>query len=289
MTIVAARCRAAVFVPGSFRRVELIVILVPVAMLVLAVPLLALVISKWFVRVPAGQALLVRPHSGPARVSFTGQLVMPFVATAELVDLTTKRILVTRHGRTAPRCRDNIRVNVTAHFMIGVNPVADDVLKAAQAMGAARVAEEGALSEVFEGRFISALATVVATFHYDELARNREELTDRIIQVLGTDLDGYTLKDLAIVTIEQVPIEQHDPKDLLDAEAIRVLTERTAQEALRTSETSLGAELELARREREVAEHVARHQREANAMMERHERDVAALHEKLDAQLKKGG
>ncbi|MBK8937871.1 MAG: hypothetical protein IPM79_09560 [Polyangiaceae bacterium] len=129
---------------------ELIVILVPVAMLVLAVPLLALVISKWFVRVPAGQALLVRPHSGPARVSFTGQLVMPFVATAELVDLTTKRILVTRHGRTAPRCRDNIRVNVTAHFMIGVNPVADDVLKAAQAMGAARVAEEGALSEVFE-------------------------------------------------------------------------------------------------------------------------------------------
>ncbi|MBK8937872.1 MAG: hypothetical protein IPM79_09565 [Polyangiaceae bacterium] len=91
------------------------------------------------------------------------------------------------------------------------------------------------------------------------------------------------------MTIEQVPIEQHDPKDLLDAEAIRVLTERTAQEALRTSETSLGAELELARREREVAEHVARHQREANAMMERHERDVAALHEKLDAQLKKGG
>ncbi|MBK6513538.1 MAG: hypothetical protein IPG04_05265 [Polyangiaceae bacterium] len=301
---------------------ELIVILVPVAMLVLAVPLLALVISKWFVRVPAGKALLVRPHSGPARVSLTGQLVLPFVATAELVDLTTKRILVTRHGRIAPRCRDNIRVNVTAHFMIGVNPVAEDVLKAAQAMGAARIVEEGALSEVFEGRFTSALATVVATFHYDELAQHREEMTDRILQVVGTDLDGFTLKDVAIVSIEQLPLEEHDPKDVLDAEAIRVISERTAEKALRTKEINLVAKTQQAKRELEVAEHLALLERETTAMKERHdrqleaqrakaelevaveretaqravderkaslERDVAALQHKLDAQLKKGG
>lgn len=300
---------------------ELIVVLVPVALLVLAVPVIALLVSKWFVRVPAGQALLIRPQSGPARVSLTGQLVLPFVATAELVDLTTKRIIVTRHGRTAPRCRDNIRVNVTAHFMIGVNPVAADVLKAAQVTGAARAAEESALAEVFEGRFISAIATVVASFHYDELARSREELTDRILQVVGTDLDGFTLKDVAIVSIEQLPLEEHDPKDLLDAEAIRAISERTAEQALRTTEINLVAKAEQAKREREVAEQLALFEREVTARMERYdrevealrakaelevaaereaalravderkaslERDVAALQQKLDAQMKKG-
>lgn len=202
----------------------------------------AFVLSRAKVRVPSGGALVIYGSGREPTVSFTDTVVMPLVARAEAIDCSTKIIAVAREGRDALRCHDDLRVDIRAEFSIAVNATVDDVLQVARSIGAAKSGDLVLLRELFEAKFADGLATVVRALDFDQVTRQRETLRDQAIQVIGSDLGGWVLRDLAIVRLEQVPLEMLDPNNVHDAVAIRKIHERIAQEQQRTHELRLEAE-----------------------------------------------
>ena len=97
-------------------------------------------------------------------------------------------------------------------------------------------ADETTLQELFNAKFSEALKTVGKQLDFVDLYTKRDEFRDRIIQVIGTDLNGYSLEDAAIDYLEQTPMDQLDPTNILDAQGIRKITELTAIEHVRTNE-----------------------------------------------------
>eukprot|EP00493_Phyllostaurus_siculus_P008250 UN08348 len=69
-----------------------------------------------------------------------------------------------------------------------------------------------------------------------ELFTHRNEFRDNIKEVIGQDLSGYTLEDVAIDYLEQTSIEKLDSQNILDAEGIRRITEMTAAQNVLTNQ-----------------------------------------------------
>ena len=92
-----------------------------------------------------------------------------------------------------------------------VNKTAEDVIKVAQAIGSARASDQETLQELFNAKFSEALKTVGKQLDFVDLYTKRDEFRDQIIQVIGTDLNGYILEDAAIDYLEQTPIDSARP------------------------------------------------------------------------------
>lgn len=199
-------------------------LLLAFAVVVMMAISLALVVRS-FVAVPSGKVLLVRGR-GRVTVSTVGRLVLPWVETAELVDVTAKPLVIRRPR--GYRFRDGLRAWATAHVVLEPGSSAEDVARCAARVGAARVGDEAALRELFEARVDQAVAAVLGAVAYEDAVRERESIAAEIEKAIG-DLDGWALGSVALTELEQVPLEQLDPHDALDAEAIRRLTERAAE------------------------------------------------------------
>lgn len=234
---------------------------------------MALLVLKSLVRVRASQALIRhgvgRDHREP-QVSFTDTLVLPF-QSAELVDLSTHELVVDRRGSAGLRCRDDLRVDVVVRVKLRVNPTAEDVLRAARRLKAENTGVPAVLAHHFEGRFATALATLARACDLQQLLSHRDELSDKVLDVVGTDLDGYAVDSLDVAVLAQTPLEALDPSDVLDAVASRKIAERTGAEKATADALRKGRANESAARE-------SGHRNELAAAESR----VAALSEELD-------
>ncbi|QNP71180.1 flotillin family protein [Streptomyces roseirectus] len=203
-------------------------------------------VSRLFRKVEQGKALIVSKMR-KVDVTFTGQIVLPVLHKAETMDISVKTIEITRAGKEGLICRDNIRADIRISFFVKVNKTVEDVVKVAQAVGTARASDQRTLQELFHAKFSEALKTVGKQLDFTDLYTKREELRYRIIEVIGVDLNGYHLEDAAIDYLEQTPLSQLDPANVLDAQGIRKITELTATEHVRTNEAQRTEEKEITR------------------------------------------
>ncbi|MER7966884.1 SPFH domain-containing protein [Streptomyces ardesiacus] len=269
---------------------------------VLAVVCLVLVVvvlfgvSRLFRKVEQGKALIVSKMR-KVDVTFTGQVVLPVLHKAEVMDISVKTIEITRAGKEGLICRDNIRADIRISFFVKVNKTVEDVVKVAQAVGTARASDRNTLQELFHAKFSEALKTVGKQMDFTDLYTKREELRYRIIEVIGVDLSGYHLEDAAIDYLEQTPLTQLDPANVLDAQGIRKITELTAVEHVRTNEARRTEEKEITRQnvdareavlelERRQADAEIKQKREIDTTRAREEAETARVveEERLRAQ-----
>ncbi|GAA2534790.1 MULTISPECIES: flotillin family protein [Streptomyces] len=253
-------------------------------------------VSKLFRKVEQGKALIVS-RTRKVDVTFTGQVVLPVLHKAEVMDISVKTIEITRAGKEGLICRDNIRADIRITFFVKVNKTVEDVIKVAQAVGTARASDRNTLQELFHAKFSEALKTVGKQMDFTDLYTKREELRYRIIEVIGVDLNGYHLEDAAIDYLEQTPLNQLDPGNVLDAQGIRKITELTAVEHVRTNEAQRGEEKEITRQnvdareailelERRQADAEIKQRREIETVRAREEAETARVveEERLRAQ-----
>ncbi|MBN2343164.1 MAG: flotillin family protein [Deltaproteobacteria bacterium] len=193
------------------------------------------VILKWYHKVEQGTAL-VRNGMGGTKVSFAGMLVIPIVHRKEMLDISVKRIEIDRMGVNGLICKDNMRADVKVAFFVQVNKTPQDTLKVAQSLGCVRASSTAALVEFFDAKFSEALKTVGKQFDFVELYTNRLRFKEEILKVIGTDLNGYVLDDAAIDYLEQTSIKHLDPKNILDADGIKKITDLTAKQAVLSNE-----------------------------------------------------
>ncbi|MER6243629.1 flotillin family protein [Streptomyces griseorubiginosus] len=262
-----------------------------------AVCLLAtFVVSLLFRKVEQGKALIVSKLRR-VDVTFTGQVVLPVLHKAEVMDISVKAIEITRAGKDGLICKDNIRADIRISFFVKVNKTVEDVVKVAQAVGTARASDQKTLQELFHAKFSEALKTVGKQLDFTDLYTKREELRYRIIEVIGVDLNGYHLEDAAIDYLEQTPLTQLDPANVLDAQGIRKITELTAVEHVRTNEAQRTEEKEITRQnvdareailelERRQADAELKQRREIETVRAREEAETARVveEERLRAQ-----
>ncbi|MPZ81841.1 MAG: flotillin family protein [Actinophytocola sp.] len=273
---------------------EPILIAIGVVLAVLLILLIA--ISRLFLKVEQGKALIVSKVRN-VHVTFTGAVVLPVLHKAETMDISVKTIEIERTGQDGLICRDNIRADIRITFFVRVNKTVEDVVKVAQAIGTARASDQVTLQELFNAKFSEALKTVGKHLDFVDLYTKRDEFRDRILQVIGTDLNGYSLEDAAIDFLEQTPLAQLDTNNILDAQGIRKITELTAIEHVRTNEFTRNEEKEITRQnvdareailelERRQADAENRQHREVETMRAREEAETAkvAAEERLKAQ-----
>jgi uncharacterized membrane protein YqiK len=250
------------------------------AVLLIAVALL-FVVSRLFRKVEQGKALIVSKMR-KVDVTFTGQVVLPVLHKAEVMDISVKTIEISRTGRDGLICRDNIRADIRISFFVRVNKTVEDVIRVAQAIGTQRASDKETLQELFNAKFSEALKTVGKQLDFTDLYTKREELRFRIIEIIGIDLNGYCLEDAAIDYLEQTPLSQLDAGNILDAQGIRKITELTAVENVRTNEFRQHERKEITRQNvdaREAILELERRQADAEIKQKREIETVRAREE----------
>jgi len=221
---------------GDPQIVGLVPVLVVVGVIVLLLFGVLALLSRFYRQVDQGRALVVNTMRSEPVVAFTGAIVYPVINRAEVMDLSVKTIDIDRRGKEGLICNDNIRADINVTFFVRVNKTVDDVLKVAQSVGCQRASDPEALSELFSAKFAEALKTVGKHFNFEELYTKRDAFKDKIIEVIGKDLNGFILDDAAIDYLEQTPLEALDKDNIMDADGIRKITDLTVIQNLKTNE-----------------------------------------------------
>jgi uncharacterized membrane protein YqiK len=245
-------------------------------------------IARFYKQVEQGKALIVNTMRSEPVVAFTGAVVYPIINRAEVMDLSVKTIDIDRRGKEGLICNDNIRADINVTFFIRVNKTRDDVLKVAQSLGCARASDPKTLEELFTAKFAEALKTVGKHFNFDQLYTKRDEFKDKIIEVIGKDLNGFILDDAAIDYLEQTPMEALDKDNIMDADGIRKITEITVQHNVQTNELrqkermetgsqNLNADEAIFRFEQRRAEAEAKKAKEISVAQSREQNEAARI------------
>ncbi|MEM1177459.1 MAG: SPFH domain-containing protein, partial [Acidobacteriota bacterium] len=231
-------------------------------------------------KVEQGKALIVSNfYKGTVRVSFTGMLIIPILHKVEEMDISVKTIVIDRTGGEGLICEDNIRADIKVTFFVRVNKTQEDVIKVAQAIGCDRASSQQTLEELFVSKFSEALKTAGKRLPFEDLYTKRNEFRDMIIEVIGTDLNGYSLEDCAIDYLEQTPLENLDRDNILDAQGIHKITRLTADEHIATNGFRRNEEKQIKKQDVEAAEAIyemERSQAEAKARQQREIESVQA-------------
>ncbi|MGF1707553.1 peptidase [Enterovibrio baiacu] len=189
-----------------------------------------------------GDALIVNGLHR-TRASLTGTFVWPIVNRFEYMDITRKKISVIRSGRKDQEgeeyeglhCRDNIRADLKVDFYIGVNHEEEDIVRVAKLFTAHEASNLDRLKEHFQPKFSEALKTAVKQFEFEELLTNRRAFRDAVVEVIGSEMDGFKIYDVVIDKVDQTALDAHSPDNILDVEGIRKISAITAQKNTETN------------------------------------------------------
>ncbi|WP_246019466.1 flotillin family protein [Corallincola spongiicola] len=245
---------------------------------------LAMMFKAFYEKVPQGTALIVNDMSSTPKVKFTGGMVIPVIHKKELMKISLITLEVDRRGRDGLICRDNMRADITVAFYLRVNETQEDVLKVAKAIGVERASDKAAVNELFNAKFSEALKTVGKQIEFVRLFEDRLTFREKIVEVIGDDLNGYILEDVAIDYLEQTPKSALDPTNILDAQGIRKITELTATQNVQTNEFERNEELAITKKNVETKESMLALERQQADAEARQAREIATIQAREEAE-----
>lgn len=212
----------------------------------------AVILKKFYRKVRQGEVLIVNTMSEDLTITFTGCTVWPIIHRAEVMDISVKRIDIDRRGKNGLICQDYLRADINVNFFIRINPEPETIREVAQSLGCERASKIGALEELFSAKFSEALKTAGKQFDFADLFSKRDEFREEIKRLIGEDLNGFILEDVAIDYLEQTDREFLSPTDVNDAIGIEKITEitelRRVNEAKKAKEAEAAIEVEETRK-----------------------------------------
>lgn len=248
---------------------------------------LLIMIAKFYNKVEQGQALIINKLRAEPEISTTGGMVIPVIHKKEVMDISTKRMMLERKGRSGLICQDNIRADIIITFYIRVNETKEDILRVAKQVGCDRSSYPETLQELFEAKFSEALKTVGKQLNFTELFTQRDIFRDKIKEVIGQDLSGYVLEDVAIDFLEQTSIGDLDPNNIMDAEGIKRITELTAQQSVETNDLKRQEEIRIKRQDIDAEEKRLELERQLADAQAKQEREIASVKAREEAETAK--
>ena len=183
---------------------------------------------------PKADVALVRTGGRGSKINITGGLWLnTIIHEVREVSLNTIRLEILREGQDAFITADFNRADVEAVFYLQVQPMEEDILRAAQSLGDKNMTPE-TIRELIEQKLEGALRSVAAESDIEELLQKREEFADKVQEAVGVNLqteNGLKLESVSIIRVDQTPIDTLDLENRFDAIGIRTITEITADQA----------------------------------------------------------
>ncbi len=243
--------------------------------------------ATFYKKIPQGKAI-VRTGVGGGKVAFNkGMYVIPILHKMEIMDISVKKLQIDRMENDGLICKDNIRADIKVAFFVRVNKSVDDVLNVAQTIGTERASDVETLRNLFEAKFSEALKTVGKKFDFIELYEARREFRDEILNVIGTDLNGYILDDCAIDYLEQTEIRFLSPENILDAQGIKKITELTARENINANLIRREEEKVIKKQNVEAREAILELDRQMAEKEEKQKREIDNIKARETAEIQK--
>jgi uncharacterized membrane protein YqiK len=172
-------------------------------------------------------------------------------------------------------------------FFIRVNKSVDDIVNVGQTIGCQRASDIHTLRELFEAKFSEALKTVGKKFEFIELYEARSEFRQEILDIIGTDLNGYVLDDCAIDYLEQTSIDSLDKDNILDSEGIKKITELTATQNIKANQVRRDEEKTITKQNVEAREAILELEKQLAEKEESQKREVANIKARENAEILK--
>lgn len=231
--------------------------------------------------------VILRTGYGGTKVFFNAGIVIPIIHRMESMDISVKKLEIAREGRAGLICKDNMRADIQVAFFIRVNKSVDDIVNVGQTIGCQRASDIHTLRELFEAKFSEALKTVGKKFEFIELYEARSEFRQEILDIIGTDLNGYVLDDCAIDYLEQTSIESLDKDNILDSEGIKKITELTATQNIKANQVRRDEEKTITKQNVEAREAILELEKQLAEKEESQKREVANIKARENAEILK--
>jgi uncharacterized membrane protein YqiK len=242
------------------------------------------IVSNWYRKVGPEEAIVRSGMGGLAIAVGKGKMVYPIIHRYEVMDLSLKRIEIRRRGEEGLICQDNIRADIEVVFFVKVNNKHEDIENVAASIGCRRASEQSSLNELFNAKFSEGLKTVGKRFDFVELYNERDKFKTAILDVIGTDLNGYILDDCAIDFLEQTPVEKLNPQNILDAEGIKKITDLTSHEHILSNEITREKEKTITKQDVEAREAILELERQQVEAEQKQHREIAEITAREQAQ-----
>ncbi|RAW02143.1 flotillin family protein [Pseudochryseolinea flava] len=243
--------------------------------------------ANFYKKIPQGKAI-VRTGVGGGKVAFNkGMYVIPILHQMEIMDISVKKLQIDRLEQDGLICKDNIRADIKVAFFVRVNKNIDDVLNVAQIIGTERASDTETLRNLFEAKFSEALKTVGKKFDFIELYEARREFRTEILNIIGTDLNGYILDDCAIDFLEQTEIKFLSPQNILDSQGIKKITELTAAQNIKANLIKRDEEKTIKKQDVEAREAILELERQMAEKEEKQRREIDNVKSREQAEILK--
>lgn len=231
--------------------------------------------------------VLLRTGYGGAKVFFNAGVVIPVIHRLEYMDISVKKLEISREGKDGLICKDNMRADIQVAFFVRVNKSVDDIVNVGQTIGCQRASDIATLRELFEAKFSEALKTVGKKFDFIELYEARSEFRQEILNIIGTDLNGYVLDDCAIDYLEQTSLQHLNKDNILDAEGIKKITELTANQNIKANLVRRDEEKTIKKQDVEARETILELEKQLAEKEEQQRREIANIQSRENAEILK--
>jgi uncharacterized membrane protein YqiK len=250
--------------------------------------MILVLLVKWYNKVPQGKAI-VRTGAGGTKVTFTAMFVIPVLHKMEIMDISLKPLHIRRIGKDGLICQDNIRADIEVAFFVRVNKSAEDVIKVAQTLGCDRASHAETLVSIFDSKFSEALKTVGRRFDFVQLYSDRDKFKKEILDIIGTDLNGFILDDCAIDYLEQTGLEFLKVDNILDSQGIKKITEITAEQKILANQIKRNEEKVIRKQDVESKEAILELNKQLTESEEKQTREIAIIRARERAEADKVG
>lgn len=256
-----------------------------VSVVVVIIGLLAL-FAKFYHKVEQSK-VIIRNGVGNQVVCFGGIFVVPIIHRYEEMDISIKRVEIAREGKDGLICKDNLRADIRVAFFVRVNQTTEDVLKVAQLLGCQKASDRETLMAFFDAKFSEALKTVGKKFDFVQLYTEREKFKSEILQIIGTDLNGYVLDDAAIDYLEQTDVNLLNCDNILDAEGIKKITELTAKQSILSNQIEREKEKTIKKQDVAAREAILELEKQNAEAVAKQKREIAIINSREVAEAEK--
>ncbi|WP_163213660.1 flotillin family protein [Bacteroides sp. 519] len=244
-------------------------------------------LATFYKKIPQGKAI-VRTGVGGTKVAFNkGMYVIPVFHKMEIMDISLKKVQIERMQHDGLICKDNIRADIKVAFFVRVNKSVNDVINVAQSIGTSRASDISTLKDIFEAKFSEALKTVGKKFDFIELYEARREFRDEIMNIIGTDLNGYALDDCAIDYLEQTELQFLSTENILDSEGIKKITDLTAAQNVKSNLIRREEEKVIKKQNVEAREAILELERQLAEKEEKQRREIDNIKAREEAEIQK--
>ena len=265
----------------------LTIVIVAIVLVLFLVIVYFAIIAMFYRKVPQGEALVRTGFGGIKIATDKGMYAIPVLHKIEIMDISVKKIQIERTHTEGLVCRDNMRADIKVAYFVRVNNEVDAIKKVAQTIGCNRASDIETLRDLFEAKFSEALKTVGKKFDFIELYEARREFRDEIVNIIGTDLNGYTLEDCAIDYLEQTPLEYLKPDNILDAEGIKKVTELTAVQNMKANFIKRDEEKTISKQDVEAREAILELDKQLAEKEEQQKREISNIQSREHAEILK--